>query len=94
MSRQIKVTFSDAVFAAIERQAVHDGQMGGGNGPQTVVRKAVRYWLNKMGCSATELDISDAEYQTAIKIASGALPGTRNDTLQVVYHDIHDASGA
>lgn len=63
--KTIRVRVTDAMYAAIDQQVREDGQAGQHGGPATVVRKATRYWLNKNGHSAAQLDMDDAEYQAA-----------------------------
>ena len=76
--RTVKITFTEAMYAALTDRALQYGQAGqNGNGVPFIVRNAVRYYLNKNGHSASDLDRNDAEYLEYVRIAGRGLPGTR-----------------
>lgn len=63
MSTRVRVTFPDAVYDVMVRQAAAEGNaVGSDHGVGYIVRKAVRSYLNRAGCSAEELDRTDEEY--------------------------------
>jgi hypothetical protein len=63
MSKRVRVTFPDAVYDVMVRQATTEGNaVGADHGVGYIVRKAVRTYLNRAGCSAEELDRTDEEY--------------------------------
>ena len=80
MSRIIKTTLSDAMYAALQEQSIAEGQCGFPGGPTHIVRKAVRYWLVKSGRGASDIDRTDAEYRHDQQIAGDRLPGTCEGT--------------
>ena len=83
MSHKVSARVSDAIYEALCKQARTDGQASRhGDGVSYVVRKAVKYWLTKTGHSASELDMTDAEYQDRYGMPLGYLPGTRKHSEQ------------
>lgn len=64
MSRQIKVTVSDAMHAALNQVAMEDGTTrGGGPAVQPVIVKAITRYLHSRGVPKTALAMTDAEYK-------------------------------
>lgn len=62
MSKQVRVTISDAYIEALEKVAIEDGQFNGKRADITpVVRMAIRKYLNRRGFSNEEIDRADGE---------------------------------
>ena len=60
MSKQIRLTISDAYVEGLERIAVEDGQTTGTKVDITpVVRMAIRKYLNRRGLANEEIDRPD-----------------------------------
>ena len=94
MSHTITVTFTDAIYEALCRQARHDGQGSApGGGVGYVVRRAVRYWLNKNGHSSADLDLDDRSYHEMHGKPVQAVPGTRKDTTPALPESNHTHEG-
>lgn len=74
MSKQYKVTFTDAIADALEQQALREGQ---GERVQATIKRAVRYWLSKSGHDAATLDLTDKAYVQTFGSRLEALPRTR-----------------
>ena len=64
MSRSMGVTFSDALHSAIMKQAAKEGGNVQG-GPQAVVRRAVKDYLNRRGFKTEGLELTDREFAEA-----------------------------
>ena len=63
MSRQIKVTVSDAVHAGLRRVAMEDAAtVGGEPAVKSVVAKAITRYLHSRGVPKVALIMTDAEY--------------------------------
>lgn len=63
MSRQIKVTVSEAMHAALLQIAAEDGETQSGEPPvQPVMRKAITRYLHSRGVPKVALTMTDAEY--------------------------------
>jgi len=64
MSHTVKLTISDALYAATVDKAKADGQaFGNQTGAQYIIRKAIRIYLNQNGYKKKHLDLSDDEYR-------------------------------
>ena len=63
MSRQIKVTVSDAIYAGLQRVAMQDAStLGGEPAVKPVVAKAITRYLHSRGVPKLALTMTDAEY--------------------------------
>jgi len=83
MSHKVSARISDAIYEALCKQARTDGQASHhGDGVSYVVRKAIKHWLTKTGHSASELDLTDPEYQERYGASLEYLPGTRKHNRQ------------
>jgi len=78
MSRRLDITVSDALYGEIIKHAESEGFANDrDHGKRNITVRALHYWLNKNGHSASVLRMTDAEYHEAQKIAGRGLPGTR-----------------
>lgn len=61
--KELHFRVNDAMYDALMEQCIKDGQVGTRDlGRGYVLRKALKYWLNKAGHSSTDLDRDDAAY--------------------------------
>lgn len=91
--KTIKLSVSDAIYAALVERSRKEGQTG--HSVASTVRRAVRYWLSKNGHHATELDKVD-NHDSAKKIeseyAEGAQSGMDAEVrAQIMTNEAHDA---